>query len=50
VLDPELTFTKGATAQFDFEAEVKKAREEYPALRKKLNLDPGLKPPGEGGK
>ncbi len=50
VLAPELTFTKGAAAQFDFDAEVKKAREEYPALRKKLNLDAAIQLPGEEGK
>jgi Leucine-rich repeat (LRR) protein len=50
VLEPELTYAKGAAAQFDFDAEVKKAREEYPALRKKLNLDAAIKLPGEAGK
>jgi hypothetical protein len=48
--NPEVNFTQGADAQFDYAAEVKKAREDYPALRKRLKINDALKLPGEGGK
>jgi hypothetical protein len=47
---PVLVVDKAAEPQFDYAREVKDAIAAYPALRKQLDLEPGVVLPGEAGK
>ena len=46
-MEPMLTVRKVGQPLFDYDKEVKEARAAYPEMRKKLNLDPNTKLPGE---